>query len=37
VNRLALPAAIEAIAKRGDPALLMDIEPAMSDKKAIVR
>jgi HEAT repeat protein len=30
-------AAIEAIAKRGDPALLTDIVPAMSDKKDIVR
>jgi HEAT repeat protein len=30
-------AAVEAIAKRGDPALLTDIVPAMSDKKDIVR
>lgn len=30
-------AAVEAIAKRGDPALLVDIVPAMSDRKDIVR
>ncbi|MGA7853309.1 MAG: HEAT repeat domain-containing protein [Candidatus Acidiferrales bacterium] len=30
-------AAIEAIAKRGDPALLVDIVPAMSDRKDVVR
>jgi HEAT repeat protein len=30
-------AAVEAIAKRGDPALLADIVPAMSDRKDIVR
>jgi hypothetical protein len=30
-------AAVEAIAKRGDPALLANIVPAMSDKKDIVR
>src|SRR6202789_891582 len=30
-------AAMEAIAKRGDPALLANIVPAMSDKKDIVR
>ncbi|MGB9405554.1 MAG: HEAT repeat domain-containing protein [Candidatus Acidiferrales bacterium] len=30
-------AAIEAISKRGDPALLADIVPAMTDKKDIVR
>ena len=29
-------AAIEAIAKRGDPALLVDIVPAMSDRKDVV-
>jgi HEAT repeat protein len=28
---------VEAIAKRGDPALLANIVPAMSDKKDIVR
>jgi carboxyl-terminal processing protease len=30
-------AAVEAIAKRGDPALLANTVPAMSDKKDIVR
>ena len=30
-------AAIEAIAKRGDPDLLVDIVPAMSDRKDVVR
>jgi HEAT repeat protein len=30
-------AAIEAIAKRGDPALLVDIVPAMSGNKDVVR
>jgi HEAT repeat protein len=30
-------AAVEAIAKRGDPALLANIVPVMSDKKDIVR
>src|ERR1700722_17210807 len=29
-------AAVEAIAKRGDPALLVDIVPAMSDRKDVV-
>jgi HEAT repeat protein len=30
-------AAVEAIARRGDPALLMDIEPRLSDPKREVR
>jgi HEAT repeat protein len=30
-------AAVEAIANRGDSALMVDIVPAMSDKKDIVR
>src|SRR6202051_172600 len=30
-------AAIEAIAKRGDPALLVDIVPAMTDRQDVVR
>src|ERR1700727_2995621 len=37
-QRLECPVgAVEAIAKRGDPALLANIVPAMSDKKDIVR
>jgi HEAT repeat protein len=30
-------AALDALARRGDPALLKDIEPSLADEKAIVR
>jgi hypothetical protein len=36
-TRAAAAAAIEAIAKRGDTSLLVDIIPAMADRKDIVR
>lgn len=36
-NWVARAAAVEAIAKRGDAALLVNVESAMSDKKDIVR
>ena len=36
-NWVVRAAAVEAIAKRGDAALLVNVQPAMSDKKDIVR